>query len=63
MCEKLKPRQFQCKKVYDPVCGSDGVNYNSECELRAKNCGKNDNVVVHYKGPCVASKGDVGEPK
>ena len=36
----------------DPVCGIDGIEYNSECEMRAANCGENKDVVVQHKGPC-----------
>ena len=36
----------------DPVCGSDGVEYNSECEMRAANCEMNKAVVVQHRGPC-----------
>lgn len=34
------------------VCGSDGVSYGSECDLRLAACRKQLNVVMAYEGPC-----------
>lgn len=34
------------------VCGSDGVSYGSECDLRLAACRKQVSVVMTYEGPC-----------
>lgn len=34
------------------VCGSDGVSYGSECDLRLAACRKQVNVAMTYEGPC-----------
>lgn len=34
------------------VCGSDGVSYGSECDLRLAACRKQLNVALVYEGPC-----------
>lgn len=34
------------------VCGSDGVSYGSECDLRLAACRKQLNVAMAYEGPC-----------
>ena len=34
------------------VCGSDGVSYGSECDLRLAACRKQVSVIMAYEGPC-----------
>ena len=46
-CEK------KCPKSKKKVCGSDGKNYQNECELEKKACKKPElNLMVAYKGKC-----------
>jgi len=35
-----------CGRIYAPVCGSDGIEYPSECVLNAKNCVENLDIRV-----------------
>ncbi|KAL1249982.1 hypothetical protein QQF64_020987, partial [Cirrhinus molitorella] len=34
------------------VCGSDGLDYQSECELNMKACATQKNIRVHHQGRC-----------
>lgn len=41
------------RKTYQPVCGNDGGNYSSECELRKKACRhRRFDMEVAYEGTC-----------
>ena len=37
---------------YKPVCGSDGVTYQSECALKAKACKERKVITVDAEGIC-----------
>ncbi|KAF7642909.1 hypothetical protein LDENG_00248330 [Lucifuga dentata] len=39
-------------KAQQTVCGSDGKDYRSECELHQQACKHQKNIRVQYHGPC-----------
>ncbi|XP_051947304.1 agrin-like isoform X2 [Xyrauchen texanus] len=44
---------FTCENVpKHVVCGSDGLDYQSECELNMKACATQKNIRVHHQGRC-----------
>uniref|UniRef100_A0A669DTD5 Agrin n=1 Tax=Oreochromis niloticus TaxID=8128 RepID=A0A669DTD5_ORENI len=42
----------ECVKSYQPVCGSDGTTYNSECELHVRACKQQMDLRVVGQGEC-----------
>lgn len=46
---------FTCQSVpHSMVCGSDGRNYNNECELKKARCEKQEHLLIQNQGPCAA---------
>ena len=41
-----------CSKNYQPVCGSDGKTYSSECEMNVKACREKMELTVKHSGQC-----------
>nr|XP_057941190.1 agrin isoform X4 [Doryrhamphus excisus] len=42
----------ECVESHQPVCGSDGATYNSECELHVRACQKQTDLRVVGQGEC-----------
>jgi coxsackievirus/adenovirus receptor len=57
ICKALVDQQVRCEcptcpKRKDPVCGSDGKTYDSECEMRRTSCFAAKPLNVKSKGKC-----------
>ena len=50
LAEGMSCRGF-CGAELDPVCGTDGVTYRSQCELENQRC-LNSEVHLERQGPC-----------
>ncbi|ROL55538.1 Ovoinhibitor [Anabarilius grahami] len=50
---KVKPNSpFMCTTIYEPVCGSDGKTYGSECALNAANQVSKPKILIQKQGEC-----------
>ncbi|XP_053339274.1 agrin [Clarias gariepinus] len=41
-----------CPQISDPVCGSDGQTYSSQCQMNAISCTLQKHIQIKHKGPC-----------
>ncbi|XP_053305652.1 trypsin inhibitor ClTI-1-like [Spea bombifrons] len=41
-----------CKDEYKPLCGTDGYNYGSECQLCMENRHRSERVLIKHNGRC-----------
>ncbi|XP_008049908.1 serine protease inhibitor Kazal-type 1 [Carlito syrichta] len=41
-----------CNKIYNPVCGTDGITYSNECMLCLENQKRQIPVLIQKSGPC-----------
>lgn len=47
--EERSCHPLPCTRIYDPVCGTDGKTYASECAMKSQTCRK---VHKAYNGEC-----------
>nr|XP_698980.5 tomoregulin-1 isoform X1 [Danio rerio] len=53
--------QFQCPRMFDPVCGSDGDTYHSECFLRQAACEQQSPITIITEGHCPDAESASGD--
>uniref|UniRef100_T1KV29 Kazal-like domain-containing protein n=1 Tax=Tetranychus urticae TaxID=32264 RepID=T1KV29_TETUR len=41
-----------CLRLDAPICGSNGVTYDNECELRVRSCLAQTDITIAHLGPC-----------
>ena len=41
-----------CLRLDKPICGSNGVTYDNECELRVRSCLAQTEITIAHLGPC-----------
>lgn len=46
------PLAEECPDVNDPVCGTNGKTYESECKLKAESCAEGSDVTTKHNGVC-----------
>ena len=49
----LKECAMICTEQFDPVCGSDGINYSNLCKLETTKCLGNPGLYKVSDGECV----------
>uniref|UniRef100_A0A1I7XAX0 Agrin-like n=1 Tax=Heterorhabditis bacteriophora TaxID=37862 RepID=A0A1I7XAX0_HETBA len=42
----------KCELILKPVCGTNGITYDNECELRRLSCEEKSRIEVHHEGTC-----------
>ncbi|XP_050532357.1 agrin-like [Daktulosphaira vitifoliae] len=50
--ECLCPEPTLCEDSVQPICGTDGLTYESKCHLNRINCISKSDIKMAYEGPC-----------
>jgi len=48
----VKKCDLHCGGFFLPICGSDGVTYNSKCEMEKKSCEQGIKITEYSNSPC-----------
>ncbi|XP_066447419.1 serine protease inhibitor Kazal-type 6-like isoform X3 [Eleutherodactylus coqui] len=46
-------KAFVCNNVSQPLCGTDGITYQNECDLCSKKMMSNGELNIKYNGECL----------